>query len=213
MRPFGTLALAVCAAGWMAGTPAGATPIGPDCGTCQGSIYELSYSGVPIATSATSETWRITYTIDTTGYDGGGVRLNTVALKVSAELLSADLISAPGGTANWIEMIGGLNANGCSGSGSGFDCAKATSVGTSPVVPGGVYTWIFDLEIATGGLFTGLDASTVKARYVFSNGNKAGALVSEGITLTLVTLVPEPSTALLVLLGAALLGARRRRPL
>src|SRR5262249_8320054 len=144
----------------------------------------------------------------TTGYNGGGTHLDTVALKVSAQLLDATLVSAPGGVAQWIESLGGLNASGCSGSGSGFDCAEATSVGTSPVVPRFVYSWVFDLKMATGGLLTGTDQSSVKARYVNDAGNKVGALVSEGITLTI---VPEPGTAALVLLGGALLAGRRRR--
>jgi hypothetical protein len=195
------------ALGLIAAPDASATPIGPACGTCQGSIYEIAYDGVPVATTATTETWRITYTIDTSGYDGGGTRLDTVALKVSAQLVDADLVAAPGGVGLWNEFLGGLNAGGCSGSGSGFDCVEATSIGTSPVVPGGVYTWVFDLEIANGGLFT-VDDSSVKARYVDEAGDKVGDLVSESIMLTL---VPEPGTALLVAAGASLLAARRTR--
>jgi hypothetical protein len=41
-------------------TPANATPIGPGCGTCQGSIYELTYSGSPISSTATTQTFAIT---------------------------------------------------------------------------------------------------------------------------------------------------------
>jgi PEP-CTERM motif len=196
----------------LGGAQAGATPIGPSCGTCQGSIYEISYSGIAISTAGPTDTWQITYRINTTGYNVvGGTHLDSVALKVSAELVSATLVSAPGGIALWNETLGGLNANGCSGSGSGLDCVKATAVGTSPAVPGGVYTWVFNLEIADGGLFTGTDQASVKARYVNDAGRKVGDLVSESITLTTLTLVPEPSTALLVLLGASLLGARRPR--
>lgn len=189
---------------------ANATPIGPNCGTCQGSIYELSYSGTPIATTATSETWQITYTIDTAGYDAGGSHIFNVALKVSSELLSADLVSAPGGVGNWLEHLGGLNANGCMGNGdNGFDCVRVTSVGASPVVPGGTYTWVFELEVATGGLFVGLDQSSIKARYVDDNGDKVGDLVSEGITLTDLSEVPEPTTLGLLALGVLALGFAR----
>jgi PEP-CTERM motif len=207
MRKRSIWVLLLLAGLWVEGSPAAATLIGPSCGTCQGSTYEISYSGTPIATTATTETWRITYTIDATGYSGGGTHLDTVALKVSSMLVGATLVSAPGGIGLWNETLGGLNASGCSGAGSGFDCVEATAVGTSPVVPGFVYTWVFDLEMATGALFTGTDESSVKARYVDDGGIKVGDLVSENITLTL---VPEPSTAALVLLGAALLGARRR---
>jgi hypothetical protein len=191
--------------GLFAASTSKATPIGPACATCQGSLYEISYTGVPIANTATTETWQITYTIDTSGYNGGGTHLDTVALKVSSQLVSALLVSAPGGVALWDESLGGLNANGCGGAGSGFDCVEATAIGTSPAVPGGTYSWVFNLEIANGGLFTGNDSS-VKARYVDDAGSKVGALVSEDITLTL---VPEPSTALLVVLGTSILAARR----
>jgi hypothetical protein len=184
-----------------------ANPIGPNCGTCQGSIYEITYTGTPQPDlDPNHETWRITYTIDTTGYNGGGTHLDTVALKVSAQLTAASLVSAPGGPSNWNEWMGGLNANGCSGSGSGFDCVAAKAVGTSPVVPGSVYTWVFDLTVANGALFTGTDASTVKARYVDNGGAKVGALVSEAITLEV---VPEPATLALVLFGGSILAARR----
>jgi hypothetical protein len=190
----------------LAASTASATPIGPSCGTCQGSIYELTYDPIPIATTATTETWRITYTIDTSGYSGTGVYINTVALKVSSSFVDATLVTAPGGVPLWNEMSGGLNAAGCSGSGSGYDCvAFHAAITLAPSVPGGTYAWVFDIEIANGGLFTGTDQASVKARYVTSTGFKAGALVSENVTLS----APEPSTALL-LAGPLLLGWRRR---
>jgi hypothetical protein len=185
-------------------TSAEATPIGPSCGTCQGSIYDLTYSGVAISTAGPTDTWRITLTIATAGYNAGGTHLDTVALKVSAQLVSANLVTAPGGVGLWNETLGGLNAGGCNGSGGGFDCVEATSVGTSPAVPGATYTWVFDLEIADGGLFTGLLASSIKARYVNDAGGKVGDLVSENITLS----VPEPAFGLLLL--AAAWPVRRR---
>jgi predicted amidohydrolase len=49
---------------------------------------------------------------------------------------------------------------------------------------------------------------SVKARYVDDDGVKVGALVSEDITLTI---VPEPTTALLLALGGSILAARRSR--
>jgi hypothetical protein len=196
----------------MSASAANATPLGPVCGTCQGSTYELSYSGSPVATTATTETFQITYTIDTTGYSAEGTHIQSVALKVSSELVSAELVSAPGGLANWNERLGGLNANGCSGSGSGFDCVRAIAIGDSPAVPGGVYTWVFNLELAKGGLLTGVGEASIKARYVDDFGSKVGDLVSEGTSLTLVTPVPEPTTLGFLsvgLLGLALVRSRR----
>jgi hypothetical protein len=211
----GFLALAALA------SSARATPIGPSCGTCQGSIYDLSYSGSPIASDPTplpnapsgTETFRITYTIDTAGYAGGGSYLDTVALKVASSFLDASLVSAPGGVAVWAEMSGGLNAAGCSGSGSGYDCVRwATTQTLAPAVPGGPYVWVFDVTVPTGTLFTGANESSVKARYVNGLGRKVGDLVSENITLSVTTVVPEPGTAVLVataLLGLAARGRRR----
>lgn len=193
-----------------------ALPIGPSCDTCQGSTYDLTYDPTPVATSATSETWRITLTIDASGYSGTGSYINTVAVKVSSSFLDAELIAAPGGVASWVEMTGGLNAAGCSGSGSGYDCVRwATTLALAPSVPGGPYQWTFDVTVATGKLFVGEAESSVKARYVNASGVRVGDLVSENLTLSKKSTpsVPEPTTALL-LAGAAVAHGLwlRRRP-
>jgi len=190
-----------------------ATPIGPTCGTCQGSIYELSYGGGPIATTATSETFRITFTIDTSGYDGTGLFLDTVAVKVSSSFLDVVLVSAPNGVASWAEMSGGLSQAGCTGSGGGYECVRIGALVNAPVVPGLTYTWVFDVEVPTGTLFVGTDEASVKARYVGTNGVKRGALVSENITLTATAYppnVPEPRLGLLLLAALPLLALWRR---
>jgi hypothetical protein len=213
------LRTSACGIGWGIGlalwllatgaSPAGAAPIGPSCGTCQGAIYDLTYSGSPIATTATTETFRITLTIDTLGYNGGGTNLNTVALKVSSSFLDADLVSAPGGVANWVQMFGGLNAAGCSGSGSGYDCVRVALMSDALDVPDGTpYVWVFDIEMPTGGLLTGALEASVKARYGNQYVAKVGDLVSEGITLS----VPEPTGAALLALLAGLGRVPRRKP-
>jgi len=193
---------------WASGafaTPIGPPPLSCSNSTCQGSIYEITYSGSPISTTATTETFRITYTINTAGYNGAGTNLNAVALKVSSSFVSASLFSAPGGTANWLQMHGGLADAGCTGTGSGFDCvAFKLMLSLAPSVPNGTYTWVFDIEVPTGGLFTGANQASVKARYGNSTTAKIGALVSEGITLE----VPEPGLTLL--LAGSLLGLARR---
>jgi hypothetical protein len=198
--------------------PAGATPIGPPpltCtnGTCQGAIYELTYSGSPIGSTATTQTFEITLTINPTGYNGGGAFINAVAPKVSSAENSVTLKSAPGVLANWTTMNGGINAGGCSMAGSGFVCAEdeippsTVPLGDAPVPNPTTYTWVFDLTIPTGDLTP--SAGTIKVEYTNASGTKVGALVSEPITLEV---VPEPSTLLLVASGLALIARRRRTP-
>jgi len=185
--------------------PAGATPIGPDCGTCQGATYELTYSGSPISSTPTTQTFEITLTINPTGYNGGGAFINAVAPKVSSAVDAVKLVSAPGTLTNWTTMTGGINANGCSGSGSGFVCAKDTSPPTDAPVPfAGTYSWVFDLTVPTGGLTP--NSGSIKVQYTDGSGNKVGSLVSEEITLEV---IPEPSTLLLVAAGLGVLARRR----
>jgi len=194
-----------------------ANSIGPDCTSCQGSVYTLANLGqvADIFTSDNlNDTWRIALSIDTSAYTGAGVRIDEIAVKVSSAVNRATLVSAPGGLGTWEQIeSGGINADGCSGSGSGFDCADwkvGSSTGAFPIPSATVFTWILDIDVV-GDLLTGEDMASIKARYVDALDAKVGALVSENITLgDALTPVPEPGSLLLIASGITAIAARRR---
>ncbi len=224
------MALAIAVVVLTMAPTAKADSIGPNCGSCNGGIYTLTYSGAPISSTSTTQTFQITLTIDTSGVaaflaPAVPVAIDAVAIKVSSSASAASIVAAPGGIGNWLLVPGGINAGGCSESGGGFECADWIASGAGAAI-GGILQWTFDVTMPTGSLFTGLNAASIKARYVGwvepvwvppvpARGNKpavpgywipgywdkVGALVSENITLQR---VPEPGT--MALLGAGLLG-------
>lgn len=208
---FSVSTLALTAAGARANTIG---PIGCANDSCQGATYTLTDLGQVsdlFTGDGLSDTWRIQLTIDPTGYNGSGVRIDDIAVKVSSDTDAASLVSAPGGVGVWTRVDGGLNANGCTGSGSGYECAAwKDASATGAFLNGTLLTWIFDIDVK-GALLSGADLASIKVRFVDANGDKTGALVSEPITLgDPMTPVPEPGT--LLLLGSGFTGflARRR---
>jgi hypothetical protein len=185
-----------------------ANPIGPDCSTCQGGIYTLSRGGNPISTTATTETWRISLQIDTSGVNIPGVKaVDTVAIKVSSKnaFIGASLFSSPAGSWNYFGNQT-AKASGCTGTGGGgFTCAHTSTPHQAAV--GGLLAWVWDVTVKQGKL--GDTSPTIKARYVDADGNKVGDLVSEDSELQ----VPEPGTLAMVglgLLGIGLRGCKKR---
>ena len=181
-------------------------PLGPNCPTCQGGVYDLTYA--PVSIGAVSDVFTLMLTVDTTLYTGGGLFVGAVAPKPSNSLDSFSLLLAPGGVGVWVTIPGGLNANGCDGAGNGFLCSESTGLGAP--VANSLNTWMWQITVPHGGLFTGPEEASIKVLFVDANGGKVGAILSDNITLSQ---VPESGTR--VLYGCGLLalglGVRRRR--
>jgi hypothetical protein len=190
---------------------ASAGTIGPDCNSCDGGIYTLSYSN--LQTSGGTTTLDVLLSIDASNVSatlGATAYVRDVAVKVSSSLntSASSLTHAPVNLVSWSMVQGGLNAGGCSGAGSGYACAAWMGSGPGVAAGNGTLDWTFHLSIPSGALITSPLGDSIKVRYVNSSAAKIGSLVSEGITLSE---IPEPSTYALCALGLLLASWRMRR--
>lgn len=151
--------------------------------------------------------------LDTTGYTGpSGAFLDSVDIKAwngGSAGMSFVLVSAPTGSL-WNPTEGPISSGpvgntGCHGSGAGFACVEAVTKGLFDVASGDDY--VFRFEVTAPSFLSSPLGAHVGAGYADAEGGGA----SYGITS--VTLIPEPQTYALLLVGLAALGfAVRRRP-
>jgi hypothetical protein len=198
---------------------ANADTIGPNCATCNGATYTLTYNPTPVASDSTTQTFEFFYNIDVNGFNaaalGSTVYLEAVAVKPSNDILDPSTMAfAPGGVGDWSNPLitGSLNANACSdNSGNAFACAQAVSLGSfNQFTVGTSKTFSFGLDIrmGTGTLMT---ADSIKAEFVDAHGNKIGSLLSENITASRSVPAPEPTSLALFGGGFAVLATLRKR--
>jgi hypothetical protein len=189
-----------------------ADTIGPNCATCGGVVYKLTYApvGSPVAGK---QVYDFTLIVDTSGINVSTAQvLSAVALGVPPGGTNPQLVGQPS-VGGWTLMSGGTNSGGCNGSG-GFDCAEATATstgtGTATGVPtgaGDIYTFIFAFTLpagTTGDLSSGL---SLKAVYDTTGGSYGGLQTSDAFASP----VPEPSPLALLASGLLVIGMLLKR--
>jgi hypothetical protein len=216
---FGALGL-VC-------SPSFADTIGPtNCDTCLGNSYTLNIANEVVGSTTTS--FDLFLTINSSGFNGFGAGnvgdVLGVAAKVTSntsDIVSANLLAAPGGTGDWLQFIGGLNAGTCSSGSQGFICAQASFPNETDADTGGTLIWEWSVTVNNGTLLTSTLGSSVKAQFGCEDGTAENCtpqpLTSENITLQpgspTPPPVPEPASMLLMGSGLVGLGGMLRRKL
>ena len=202
-----------------------ADTIGPgSCGSCLGNSYTLEYSNLSQGT--TNTTLDVFLIINSSGFNGLGTGANIgvgdildAAVKIvsgnSTDVVSANLLAAPGGAGNWTTAIGGENGGGgCSSSNGGFICSAANFGSETDADLGGTLTFEWAVTVKNGKLDTNTLGSSVKATFYCEDGTTEGChpgtTTSENITLQQ-SVVPEPRMIALLLVGLLSLCFVQRR--
>lgn len=154
-----------------------ASTLGPDCASCFGGVYTVSSSLKATSADGTRQTYRVTYELDLSGYNGPSTvdYIGSIALKgVSGpNLYSAATFSAPT-SGVWKQTYGNANSGGCDGSGGGWVCLAYVSGDKLELGTSTKYAWVVDLEVKTGTLMV---QGSVQANF----DPATGVLMSEKI--------------------------------
>lgn len=176
--------------------------------TDRGVMYTLEDTTVG---SSTTHTYVLT--LDTTGYNQqppATAYLDAVDIKAwDGTATTFTLLSAPSGPGQWSTTSGptsGGPSGGCGGSNAGFACAEAQTKGQFGVLAGNPYTFQFQVTALSADVFaTSPYGVHVGAVYADASGNNS----SFGITS--VSMVPEPGTYAMLVVGLGLLGGLHAR--
>jgi hypothetical protein len=193
---------------------ASAAPIGPNCGSCFNTIWDLTATPVDAANGIYHLDFTATGTADTQStYDF----INGVAFKVvpnASFIQAASLVSSPGGSWDLLGgPLGGPTQCQTLALSSAWLCAEATDQGVASPGDGDTLLWRFLVDLNTV-LTDGQDVSiqaTMTRKFTGGGGPFVGQQVfsgelSEGLDLTIT--VPEPQ--LLALMGFGFLIAARQ---
>lgn len=171
----------------------GADCFSADPSKCIGGVYSLNVASVD------SDTFVATFTMDLTpGLEIPATTIEQIEFKVAGAYDSPTIVLAPDAIANWQLADGPLGASGCGGVNDSFVCLDAVS----PLgVASTTYTW--QVQFNATGLLPESDWH-IGARFASENHPK-------GWILSASAPIPEPSSYLLLGLGAAIVGFAARR--
>lgn len=146
-------------------------------------------------------TYDIYLTIDASSLTGtpATTTLGDVAIKVSNSYTNLTFVSAPSG---YTLESGGLNNNGCDGSGGGFFCFNGSAPAGSA---GDMYT--FEAQVTLPAALTNTSSGSIKDIFYAADGTTKTSQDSFDTTIGLhtpTTAAPEPSS--LAMLGSGMLG-------